>query len=125
MKYTEDVGTIGRQLDEDFVKCTEDVDTYGTQSVSSTHTSSIIINPCTSTIQPTQPSTSTGPTITNVDDYFSTVQSAPGTNDDDDQVMKDKLTELFPNIKMQVIEEAVHDSITLEDAVDLLIEKNG
>ena len=39
--------------------------------------------------------------------------------------MKDKLTELFPNIKMQVIEEAVHNSITLEDAVDLLIEKNG
>ena len=112
------------------MKYTGDVqlDTFGRQSVSSTNTSSI--NPCTSTIQPIQPSTSTDPastdpTTTNVDDHFLTVQSAQGVNDDDDQFIKDKLTELFPNIKMQVIEEAVHNSITLEDAVDLLIEKNG
>ena len=97
MKYSEDVRTLGRQSDEDFVKHTEDADSFGTQLVSSTSTPSI--NPCTSTIQAMQPSSSTDPTNTNVDDYFSTVQLAPGTSNDDDQFIKDKLTELFPNVK--------------------------
>ena len=48
MKYSEDVGTFGRQSDEDFVKHTEDAGSFGKQSVSSTSTPSI--NPCTTTI---------------------------------------------------------------------------
>lgn len=87
MKDSEDVGTFGRQLDEDLMKHFEDAGSFGTQSVLSTSTPSI--NPCTTTIQLMQPSSSTGPTNTNVDDYLSTVQLAPGTSNDDDQFMKD------------------------------------
>ena len=89
MKYSEDEGTFERQSDEDFMKLTEDAGSFGTQSVSSTSTPSI--NPCTTTIQlmQMQPSSSTGPTNTNVDDYLSTVRLAPGTSNDDDQFMKD------------------------------------
>ena len=93
------------------MKCTEYVGTYGTQAMSSTKSS--LINPCTSTIQPIQPSNLCW---SNADDCFLTVQSAPGISDNDDQVMKDELTEMFPNINMQVIEEAVHDSVVEKNA---------
>ena len=84
--YSEDVGTFLRQSDEDFVKHTEDAGSFGKQSVSSTSTPSI--NPCTTTIQLMQPSSSIGPTNTNIDDYLSTVQLSPGTSNDDVQFMK-------------------------------------
>lgn len=49
--------------------------------------------------------------------------------DYDERLMKEKLTEMFPSIDIKVIEEAVHDSIELEEAVDILLhcddEKSG
>lgn len=46
-----------------------------------------------------QPSSSTGPTNTNVDDYLSTVQLAPGTSNDDDQFMKDYVNRIVSQHK--------------------------
>lgn len=69
VKDSEDVGTFGRQLDEDLMKHFEDAGSFGTQSVSSTSTPSI--NPCTTTIQLMQPSSSTGPTLVIIYQLFS------------------------------------------------------
>ena len=41
--------------------------------------------------------------------------------DDDDRLMKEKLTEMFPSIDIKLREEAVHDSLELEEAVDILL----
>lgn len=40
---------------------------------------------------------------------------------DDDRLMKEKLTEMFPSIDIKLIEEAVHDWLELEEAVDILL----
>ena len=40
---------------------------------------------------------------------------------DNDRLMKEKLIEMFPSIDIKLIEEAVHDSIELEEAVDILL----
>ena len=39
----------------------------------------------------------------------------------DDRLMKEKLTEMFPSIDIKLIEGAVHDSVELEEAVDILL----
>ena len=40
---------------------------------------------------------------------------------DDDRLMKEKLIEMFPSIDIKLIEEAVHDSTELEEAVYILL----
>lgn len=94
-------------------------------SKKSTGPSSTGSSPCTQTInhQNNQCQASITSTSTlckpSIADYFPVVPQSSQSHDDEHMVST--LKEMFPSVSMEVISEAVRDSLTTEDAVEIIL----